>query len=744
MSMFSKIPWASSHDENSRSQAQSQHNSSADEQSLTTILSTAEDRINLLLLIANTTDTLRRNLLDNFDAEKTNRAPKLPPRPTSNDAIEEKTAEELQVEQQEAKDREKAKYERRIQELASAEMQHLKTAALTYYDEWRDRVLERIGEAVNERPAAGSIKEKKHQDRDPSVSTSDESHSAPKRLDKSSPDIPQEDQKNGTLRELYPPHVTTLNSLSEPKRILILHSLLLLLLSLERYPSESRQLLLHLTSSLHLPLNILTTDESKVARGLIESAASAMSAEEETKKKVDEGAISRKWKVGLGAVAGAALIGVTGGLAAPLLAAGVGTVMGGLGLGATAAAGYLGALAGSAPLVGVLFGAYGGRMTGKVVDEYAKEVSDFAFIPIRKTGLMSKVPGQSAAEEKDARRLRVTIGISGWLTGQHDIVHPWRVLSSVGTEAFALRWEMEALITLGNALGTYIKSAAWGLAKKEIISRTIFGALSAGLWPLGLLKVSRVIDNPFSVAKARSDKAGVVLADALINKVQGERPVTLVGYSLGARVVYSCLQSLAERRAFGLVESVVLLGAAAPSDSVNWRKMKSVVAGRVANVYSTNDYLLGFLYRTSSLQYGIAGLQAVEGVVGVENIDVSELVDGHIKYRLLTGRVLEMIGMEDVDVGESERLESEEKREEERAEEERKKRVEAGEEVDPEQMEKEIEEKNTSSMMGWVTNKVSSLRASSKEQYLTEDEKFRREHDYYAGMNSGSEAIKNK
>lgn len=737
------MPWASSHDENSPTQAQQAQTPAADEQSLTTILSTAEDCTNLLLLIANTTDTLRQSLLDDFDPEKTNRAPRLPPRPTSSDAVEEKTAEELQAEQQEAEDREKAEYERRVQELASQKMRDLKTAALTYYDEWRDRVLERTGEAINERPAAGSIKQDKEKRNSSSKDTDSQPHSAPKRLDASNPSKSPSEQKHNTLNELYPPHSTPLISLTEPKRILILHSLLLLLLSLERYPSESRQLLLHLTSSLHLPLSILTEDESKVARGLIESAA-AMSADEETKKKADEGAISRKWKVGLGAVAGAALIGVTGGLAAPLLAAGVGTVMGGLGLGATAAAGYLGALAGSAPLVGVLFGAYGGRMTGKVVDEYAKEVSDFAFIPIRKGGFMSKVPGQAAAEEKDARKLRVTIGISGWLTGQHDIVHPWRVLSSAGTEAFALRWEMEALINLGNALGTYVKSAAWGLAKREIISRTIFGALGAGLWPLGLAKVSRVIDNPFSVAKSRSDKAGVVLADALINKVQGERPVTLVGYSLGARVVYSCLQSLSERKAFGLVESVVLLGAAAPSDSVNWRRMKSVVAGRVVNVFSTNDYLLGFLYRTSSLQYGIAGLQAVEGVVGVENVDVSEMVDGHLKYRLLTGRVLEMIGMEDVDVGESERLEKEEKKEEERAEEERKKRVEAGEEADPEQMQKDIDEKNKSSMMGWVTNKMSSLRGP-KDQYLSEDEKFRREHDYYAGMNSkGNEPSNSK
>jgi hypothetical protein len=108
-----------------------------------------------------------------------------------------------------------------------------------------------------------------------------------------------------------------------------------------------------------------------------------MDADESTKKKAADNSAARKWKVGLATVGGAVLIGVTGGLAAPLLAAGVGTVMGGLGLGATVISGYLGALAGSGVLVGTLFGAYGGKMTGRMMDQYAKEVEDFRFIPIR-------------------------------------------------------------------------------------------------------------------------------------------------------------------------------------------------------------------------------------------------------------------------------------------------------------------------------------------------------------------------
>jgi hypothetical protein len=168
-------------------------------------------------------------------------------------------------------------------------------------------------------------------------------------------------------------------------------------------------------------------------------------------------------------------------------------------------------------------------------------------------------------------------------------------------------------------------------------------------WPISLLKISKIIDNPWSVGMVRAEKAGQVLGDAIINNVTGERGVTLIGYSLGARVIYSCLMYLAEKRAFGSVENVVLMGAPCPSEIRVWASIKSVVAGRVVNVYSKNDYILGFLYRTSSWQYGVAGLEKIQGVQGVENFDVSDIVSGHLRYQYLVGSILKKIGWEDVD-----------------------------------------------------------------------------------------------
>lgn len=281
-----------------------------------------------------------------------------------------------------------------------------------------------------------------------------------------------------------------------------------------------------------------------------------------------------------------------------------------------------------------------------MVDKYAREVEDFRFLPLK-----DEWGPEFRKDDKDFRRLRVTIGINGWLTAEDEVTKPWRVLGDE-TEAFALRYEMESLLRLGRALEDMVSSYAWSILKIEILRRTVLATLWAALWPIQVLKLAAGVDNPFNLAKNRSEKAGRILADALINKVQGERPVTLIGYSLGARVIYFCLKTLAERKAFGLVETVVFIGAPIPSNRNHWQMMRSVVAGKMFNVFSENDYILAFLYRATSIQLGIAGLQAVDDLEGVENLDLSEEVKGHLRYPDLVAQILTKCGFPDIKGGE--------------------------------------------------------------------------------------------
>ncbi|BFZ58836.1 hypothetical protein PYCC9005_005901 [Savitreella phatthalungensis] len=476
--------------------------------------------------------------------------------------------------------------------------------SLEAFDSWRTALLQRLGEVVNTNDSQESTKESTGKAQFPST----------------------DDDK---LIQLPPSIDTPLKELPLEYRAMLLNALLLLLLSLERYSPQSRTLLKTIAASLDLTPSLLFEVEAEVA-GQLQKAADLSHQADGAKKNESS---SSKWKIGLASVAGAALVGITGGLAAPLVAAGLGSVLGGIGLGGTVAAGYLGAMAGSSVLVGGLFGAYGAKMAGETMRKYAAEVEDFAFMPLG----------------DKTQRLSVTIGISGWLEDDTEVTRPWTVLSRDVADPYALRYEVKALSALGTALSDLVFSTAFSYAKREIIRRTVLASLMAALWPLAFLKVGRILDNPWRIAFVRSQKAGVVLADALCEGVQGNRPVTLVGFSLGARVIFECCKELSRRRQFGVIESVVLMGAPVPSDASDWACVRSVCSGRVVNCYSESDYILGFLYRTASVQFGVAGLQKVD-LPGIDNCDVSDLAKGHLRYRYLVGTILrERVGLEGVD-----------------------------------------------------------------------------------------------
>lgn len=616
--------------------------------SLNDILSTPALRTELATVVALCSDAMRRDLLAIF--EPTKRAPnKQPPRIPSDPLIdlEDKRDEPLQ---------DSGSGEAERLDLQSPRTQALLRAALTYFDKWQIDVLRRLGEVLSVQP--GAVRKAR---------TDAKAHAeavAKTRQDQTywewahgmedrakTGDDPDEIDALAILTEGFKAQILTM---PKDKRIVILDSVLLLLLSLEKYSAHSRVLMLKLTRIFRLPESTLSENEAKVARGLLTSAATKMSADESTQRQAAENASSRRWKVGLATVAGAALIGVTGGLAAPILAAGVGGIMGGLGLGAVAS--LLGPLATNMVLVGGLFGAYGGRMTGNIMEKYAQEIKDFKFIPVAMDSALETDMDQFSLVDdtgieqlrdpgrRDAHKLRVAIGISGSVTDPHEFVTPWKVFSQSRIEAFGLRWELDALLKLGRKISEVLQSVAWDFAKYQLLSMIV-----AGLWPFGLLRAAGSLDSPFAIAKTRSDKAGKVLADALINKVQGARPVTLVGYGLGARVIYSCMLELADLNTFGLVESVIVMGAATPSDTASWRRIRAVTPGRVVNVWSDNDFMLGFLYRASSVQMGTAGLQPIKGVAGLENFDFTDMVKGHDNYKHLVGTILQRIGFADID-----------------------------------------------------------------------------------------------
>jgi len=123
------------------------------------------------------------------------------------------------------------------------------------------------------------------------------------------------------------------------------------------------------------------------------------------------------------------------------------------------------------------------------------------------------------------------------------------------------------------------------------------------------------------------------------------RPITLIGFSLGARVIFYALLELAKQKQYGIVQDVFLLGTTVTASTSTWLETRGVVSGRYVNAYARNDWVLNYLFRATSGGIGtVAGLRPVEGVPGLDNVDVTDKIAGHMSYRTFMPLILDQLG----------------------------------------------------------------------------------------------------
>lgn len=249
---------------------------------------------------------------------------------------------------------------------AARKIEQIQESAMMYMQEWKNEFLPKLQEIMRVEDNA-KIKQERKARQDA--------------LDKKQLDTPEEEEHLisfgnvqidkledvASLQKLYHPIPTRLTTIPSQDRREALSCVLLLLLSTGKYSAHSRSMVLYLASALEVPQTFVNTEEAEIAHSLLESSTAdkdkkdTMSAEAEAEKRRQQNKFSRFWKVGLASVAGATIIGVTGGLAAPLVAGALGGIMGGVGLGGVAS--FLGIFWMNGALVGALFGAYGAKMT---------------------------------------------------------------------------------------------------------------------------------------------------------------------------------------------------------------------------------------------------------------------------------------------------------------------------------------------------------------------------------------------
>jgi hypothetical protein len=241
----------------------------------------------------------------------------------------------------------------------------------------------------------------------------------------------------------------------------------------------------------------------------------------------------------------------------------------------------------------------------------------------------------------------VVLCVSGWLSQQDDFRKTWAAMSAVYAhgERVALRWESKHLLELGKGLGSLCGKAAAKTAAEVWAKRASKVAARSLTWPLLALQALNAIDNPWHVATNRAEKAGKALAAILRERALGRRPVSLYGFSLGARTCFHAVEDLASTSDAGIVSDLVLMGGAVTADPLRWGRVRKVVAGRVVNAFSTSDWILAYLYRPAQWATDAAGLAPIASD-GVENIDVTDLANGHLAYRSKLSRILCRIGVD--------------------------------------------------------------------------------------------------
>ncbi|KAI6024567.1 hypothetical protein EDC04DRAFT_2723530 [Pisolithus marmoratus] len=244
------------------------------------------------------------------------------------------------------------------------------------------------------------------------------------------------------------------------------------------------------------------------------------------------------------------------------------------------------------------------------------------------------------------KRVSCILTVPGFMNGKLDDVRlPFSVLDPVVGDVFSVLWEPEMIMETGSAIKILTTEILTQIGQ-TVLHHTVMTALMGALqWPIILTKLGYLIDNPWNNALDRARAAGSVLAQLLIQRHLGVRPITLIGFSLGARVIFYALLDLAKSKAFGIVQDVFLLGATLTASQSMWYEVRSVVSGRFVNAYARNDWVLNYLFRaTSAGLSSVAGLRPVEDVPGVENVDVTDKISGHMSYRTFMPLILDQLG----------------------------------------------------------------------------------------------------
>ncbi|KAH7026323.1 uncharacterized protein B0I36DRAFT_330393 [Microdochium trichocladiopsis] len=401
--------------------------------------------------------------------------------------------------------------------------------------------------------------------------------------------------------------------------------LFLVLVADSVYDARSRYLLERVGADLEVSWVDICRFEKRVTEALEmqqQAEKENWNEEEHVESRRKMGLKRRYAMMGIATVGGGLVIGLSAGLMAPVIGAGLAAGFTAIGVSGTGS--FLAGVGGMAVITSGSAAA-GSFMGGKAANRRLGSVKTFEYRPLHNN-----------------KRVNLIVTVSGWMTNKHDDIRlPFSTVDPAMGDLYSVLWEPEMLQSVGDTINILATEAVTSTLQ-QILGAVGLAALMSGLQlPIVMAKITYLIDNPWAVSLDRAWSAGQILADSLIDRNLGTRPVTLVGYSLGARVIFSCLLELEKKGAYGLVQNVYMFGSPVVVKSEEYYKVRSVCSGKFINGYNRTDWILGYLFRlTNGGIRRVAGLAAIQGIPGIENLDCTEFVPGHMAYRTSMPRLL--------------------------------------------------------------------------------------------------------
>ncbi|MFS8860822.1 TMCO4 family protein, partial [Synechococcus sp. H60.1] len=148
-------------------------------------------------------------------------------------------------------------------------------------------------------------------------------------------------------------------------------------------------------------------------------------------------------------------------------------------------------------------------------------------------------------------------------------------------------------------------------------------ASNAASLTLSPLKLGVGLLAHWEAHKAKAKEVGLKYAYPLLSALP-ERQITLMGFSLGARVAYYIMRGWPQSADRRLKDVILLSGAVRRQADKNWSLHVENITGKLVNIYNEDDWVLAYVFKVPSLNRSPCGIKPIrEFHPRIENLNAT-------------------------------------------------------------------------------------------------------------------------